>query len=349
MRDFRDSSLPRNINGAKWLGSNKPAIHMSQFEWFIGSVLNGNVLPSDAPAAKEGLMVVAADAIFGDKDYLDQRLNAYTDEWNKLPYKDKVKDKLSDTAKAIVKKRNNILYEQKRRIEILKRIVDIILLMKDSKPILKFYELWLEMMTKTMSNDVPNIPLFRKFSSRPLDFDDVGDIGNPKFVCPIYNEYCDYGGDDGHDYGGEYKKPSQSLPYGKRGLPWWKETDNYETKFGNFPIENPELCNVNSPTIKELMNQLYRSTSVEEVKSLLKPKQLLLGIAQDKNSGCDELGKEAQQEYNELKDYIRKLHSSAGGGIKRKLKTRRKSRKVRNGRRKCRKSRRDRRSHSCKK
>ena len=42
------------------------------------------------------------------------------------------------------------------------------------------------------------------------------------------------------------------------------------------------------------------------------------------------------------KDYVDDLPSSAGGRIKRKLKTRRKSRKVRNGRRKCQKSRRNR-------
>jgi hypothetical protein len=91
-----------------------------------------------------------------------------------------------------------------------------------------------------------------------------------------------------------------------------------------------------------LIHKWYYSTSVEELKSSLKDKQLLLGTAVDKNPGCVELANNVQKDLVGFREYIRQLPSSAGGRIKRKLKTRRKSRKVRNGRRKCRKSQRNR-------
>lgn len=312
MYNYSDVGFPRNIKGAKWLGQNKPAIDMTQFESFIDNVLNGKVILSDPPVAK-------MDAIFGDKDYLDKLLEEYNVGWGKLPAKDTRIGKLSPTANDYKTKRRNILDERKRRIEILNRIVRIILLMKDSIPIFNFYKLWLNMMTKTMKNDVPNIPLFEEFSSRPPDFDGWG------------------------HYNDKYKKPLGSITDRKIELPWWKKgVDNYETKFGKFDITDPGSCPVNSDEIKNLMEELYYSTSVKHITLLLKSKDLLLGIAQDKNLGCNELGKEAQQELNKFKDYVTELLSSAGGRIKRKLKTRRKSRKVRNGRRKSRKSRRNR-------
>jgi hypothetical protein len=303
--------FPINIRGAEWLGQNKPAIDMTQFKLFIDSVLNGQVILSDPPVAR-------MNAIFGDNEYLDKLLEEYNAGWGKLPAKDTRIGKLSPTAKVYVTNRRNILDERKRRIEILNRIVRIISLMKDSEPLLNFYNLWLEMMTKTMSNNVPNIHLFQEFSSRLPDFHGHGDYTNKK-------------------------NPLGSITDIKIGLPWWKRgVDNYETKFGKFDINDHERCPVSSDEIKKLMEKLYYSTSVKDVKLLIKSKDLWLGIAQDKNLGCTELGKEAQQELINFKDYVDDLPSSAGGRIKRKLKTRRKSRKVRNGRRKCQKSRRNR-------
>ena len=304
--------FPINIRGAEWLGQNKPAIDMTQFKLFIDSVLNGQVILSDPPVAR-------MNAIFGDNEYLDKLLEEYNAGWGKLPAKDTRIGKLSPTANVYVTNRRNILDERKRRIEILNRIVRIISLMKDSEPLLNFYNLWLEMMTKTMSNNVPNIHLFQEFSSRLPDDDD--DDYNVK--------------DKDKD-----KTPLRGMPNIKI-RPWWiKGVDTYETKFGN--ITNMESCPVSSDEIKNLIHKWYYSTSVEELKSSLKDKQLLLGTAVDKNPGCVELANNVQKDLVGFREYIRQLPSSAGGRIKRKLKTRRKSCKVRNGRRKCQKSRRNR-------
>jgi hypothetical protein len=310
--DYRDRWFPINIRGAEWLGQNKPAIDMTQFKSFIDSVLNGTVILSDPP-------VLRMNAIFGDNEYLDKLLKEYNAGWEKLLPKDKCKDNLSSTAKLYITNRHNILHERKHRIEILKRIGSIILLMKDSEPILNFYKLWLEMMTKTMSNNVPDIPLFQKFSSRLPDFDSRG------------------------HYNDKDRTPLGSISDSIIGLPRWKRgVDTYENMYGKIQINNPETCRVNSDEIKDLIHNLYYSTSVKEVKSLIKHKGLLIGTAVDKNLGCSELATKVQQDINGFRTYVRDLQFSAGGRIKRKLKTRRKSRKVRNGRRKSRKSRRNR-------
>lgn len=310
--DYHENEFPKDIRGAKWLGKNKPAIDMNQFKLFIDNVLNGKVILSDPPVLK-------MYAIFGDNEYLDKLLEEYNAGWGTLPANDTRKDKLSRTAKVYVTKRGIILHERKRRIEILNRIGSIISSMKGSKPLLDFYELWLEMMTKTMSNDVPNIPLFREFSSRLPDFDGRG------------------------DYNDKDKNPLWSISDRILELPWWKKgVDTYENKYGKIHINDQEHCPVSSDKIKSLIHNWYYSTSVDEVKSSLKDKNLLLGTAQDKNPGCIELATKVQQDINGFREFIKQQLSSAGGRIKRKLKTRRKSSKVRNGRRKCRKSRRNR-------
>lgn len=308
--------FPIDIRGAEWLGQNKPAIDMSQFESFIDRVLNGTVILSDPrPESDPDPLDANMRTIFCDNDYLDKLLEKYNAGWEKLPAKDKRANNLSSTAKLYITNRRNILSERKHRIEILKRIGSIILLMKDSQPILNFYKLWLAMMTTTMSNNVPNIPLFQEFTSRP-DFDGRG------------------------DYNDKDRTPLGSISDSIIGLPRWKRgVDTYENMYGKIQINDPETCPVNSDKIKELIHNLYYSTSVKEVETLIKHKDLLLGTAVDKNLGCSELATKVQQDINGFREYIRQLHSSAGGRIKRKLKTRRKSRKVRNGRRKCQKSR----------
>lgn len=306
--NYRDRWFPIEIRGAEWLGQNKLAIDMTQFKSFIDSVLNGTVILSDP-------QVSMMNAIFGDNEYLDKLLREYNDGWETLQSKDKRANNLSSTAKLYITNRRNILSERKHRIEILKRIGSIILLMKDSQPILNFYKLWLEMMTTTMSNNVPNIPLFRKFTSRP-DFDGRG------------------------DYNDKDKTPLWSISDSIIGLPRWKRgVDSYENWYGKIHINDTTKCPVNSDNIKKLIHNLYYSTSAKDVKLLIKNTDLVMGTAVDKNLGCSELATKVQQDINGFRTYVRELPSSAGGRIKRKLKTRRKSRKVRNGRRKCQKSR----------
>ena len=316
-----------------WVG--KPAINMFEFDWFISVLLDHTVLPSCAPASDAAPVDAAAMAretaeavktIFGDDKYMNDQLDKYEAEYQKLPHKDKKCNKDGNFSESVIglkSKRKTILDEKKYRVELLNRIGKIILLMKDYQPLLHFYELWLEMMKKTMSIDVPNIPLFQNTSSRKLDFDDVGDVGREPDDRPICYEYpsSSWRSSQGS---------SSSRPKETSGLPWWTATETYESKYGSIPIEDKnKLCRANTDEIKDKLNKLYHSTDFKEVKSLVNNKKLLLGVHPDHNIGCNGLSTAAFKELQELREYIVKLPSSAGG--RRSKRIRRKSRKVLTG------------------
>jgi hypothetical protein len=329
-----------------WL-SNKPAIDMSELEWFIEGVLDRMVLPSPPPPAAEVAapvvtvsaeeMAKAVKNIFGDYEYMKGELKKYSDAYIKLPVKDKECNAYGNLSESVIdlkSKRQAILAEQKYRVELLNRICKIILLMNNSEPLLRFYELWIEMMTKTMSSGVPNIPLFRTIDSRPRDFDDLGDITNDDDeLTKAFRRAHARCWSSRSSAGSSYCRPEK-----KTGLPWWTATETYKSKYESIPIEDKnKLCRANTDEIKGKLNKLYHSTDIKEVKSLVNNKKLLLGVHPDHNIGCEGLSKTAFQELQELREYVVKLPPSAGGR-RRSKRIRRKSRKVRTGRRKSRRN-----------
>lgn len=334
--------IDRNV---AWLGS-KPAINMLEFDWFISVLLDRAILPSHPPAAEAATEAAseAVKTIFGDNEYMNDELEKYTKGYNALLRGDKKKDQLSGKVKEFIQMRKAILAEQKYRVEILNRISKIILLMKDSEPLLHFYELWLEMMKKTMRIDVPNIPLFQNTDTRLLDYGDVGDIGDyhqgdrssfffrDESVGLSSGSSSESSSRSSWNRDGDRHRESDSRSVVPPKTPLWNATETYESKYGSIAIEDPnKLCRANSDEIKKLLNKLYHSKTVEDAKSLLTnkitKKILFLGLHPDQNIGCNELSTVAFQELQGLRDFP----SSAGGsgsGRGRKH-TRRKSRKVR--------------------
>ena len=336
----------------------KPAINVSELEWFIAGVLDRIVLPSPPPAAEVAAPVDVAPAkekaaseavknIFSDSEYMEKELGEYEKTYKALQNKDKKPNEYGNLSERVIdlrSKRKAILDEQKYRVELLNRICKIILLMNNSEPLLDFYELWIEMMKKTMSVDVPNIPLFRTKDSRPLDFDDVGDIrdDDDDATKAFRRTRSEWWSSRGSSQGSSQGSSSYRRPEKKTKLPWWTATETYESKYGSIPIEDENgLCRANTDEIKDKLNRLYHSTTVEEVKSLLNSRQLRF-LHPDKNLGCIALSKAVFQDVGQLKDNISESFPSAAGGRRRRRskRTRRKSRKVHTGRRKSRRNKR---------
>ena len=330
--------IDRNV---AWLGS-KPAINMLEFDWFISVLLDRAILHSPPPAAEAATEAAseAVKTIFGDNEYMNAKLDEYGQRYNALPIKEKPNKygNLSDSVIGLKSMRKAILAEQKYRDEILNRISKIIMLIKDSEPLLRFYELWLEMMKKTMRIDVPNIPLFQNTDTRLLDYGDVGDIGDyhqgdrSSFFFRDESVGLSSGSLPRSSWRSSWDRDQGS--YSRSDVPpktpLWNATETYESKYGSIAIEDPtKLCRANSDEIKKLLNKLYHSKTVEDAKSLLTnkitKKILFLGLHPDQNIGCNELSTVAFQELQGLRDFP----SSAGGSGRGRKHTRRKSRKVR--------------------